>query len=95
MKNLLKDKAFKLGWILCLFIIVGGNLFAVKIVTSGGSLIGRIGFPFRFYRILNDGTHTIYWINLVCNLLITLFISLIVGLIFKFVWSKFQTNNLR
>lgn len=55
------------------------------------------GFPFFYYERCEGlvSTKQIFWNGLYANLFVAVLFSFIVGLIFKFVWSKFQTNNLR
>ena len=100
MSNLFNSKAFKLGFLISIFLTIGSNLAELKLVISTNCLPCQrsVGFPFRFYEdfytLGNSGTNVL-WAGLIVDLLFALGVSFMVGLFFNFVWSTIRTRRLR
>lgn len=98
MKNFLKEKSFLIGFLFGLSLTVLTNYYDYQSenMFSCDDCILSLGYPFTFYR--EGGFVTIkeiVWVGLISDVFIAIIFSFIVGLLFKLIWSKFQTNKLR
>lgn len=99
MKNLIKNKAFVVGFLIGLLLVGLINKFTADFsqITEECMYRHLYGFPFLQYESC-DGLITvnhIFWFGFLGNILFALFSSFLTGLIFKFVWSKITSKNLR
>lgn len=99
MKELIRNKSFVLGFIFGLIIIGLLNKFTADFsqVVTWHCYRELYGFPFLQYeRCDGDITYThLYWLGVIGNILFAITFSFILGLIFKSIWSKFSSKNLK
>jgi hypothetical protein len=110
MKDLIKNKAFRIGFAITTCLHVGLNICIYLFLlhkfyhqederfttTMTIHLIYNVGFPFPMY-FWTDYSHDghIIWEGIILNILSLIIFSFIIGLIFKFVWSEFTSKQLR
>lgn len=99
MKNLIKNKAFDIGFIIGMFLFILINLWVEKIRRGTGicfDCVEEYGFPFFYLETGgNPSFMKILWIGLIGDIFIAIFFSFIIGLIFKFLWSKPSSKQLK
>ncbi|MCU1288698.1 MAG: hypothetical protein JWN60_927 [Acidobacteria bacterium] len=97
MKNLIKNRAFIIGFFVGLLTFVGINFYSFlpKYNPPCFDCGETSGFPFAWYQ---SGTSLIIshilWAYLIVDLLITITFSVIFGLIFNLIWSKVSSNRI-
>lgn len=87
----LYDIAFKIGFGLTLGICLILNIYSIYSHDLGEIIFHPVsvgGFPFSMF----EGQYS--WIGVSLNIISSVFIGFIVGLSFRFIWSKFQSNQL-
>jgi hypothetical protein len=98
MKNLIKNRAFQIGFCLSILAFLYLNLFSyinryelVRLEITGPSW----GYP--LYLVTADGmwNSEIEIFGILFNLIFWLVCSFIIGLTFKLIWSKLSANKLR
>ena len=98
MKDFIKDKAFWVGFIIGILAVISGNIFSffINFDAMCFDCYETWGFPFAIYE---SGTMShlsrFIWAGVVANFFLTVVFSFILGLIFKFIWSKFQEETLK
>ena len=97
-EKMIRAKAFGAGLAIGLLLFISVNYFdyITKNMFVCDDCMLSFGFPFTLYQ--EGGFITIkevLWFGLIADILIAIIFSFIVGLIFRFVWSKFQPNPLK
>ena len=101
MKNLVRNKLFLLGFCFGILLIAIFNFYTLILIPK--KTIGICfdcydswGFPFVMYEW---GTmlhlHQFRLVGVIANIIFTVVFSFIAGLIFRFIWSKFQEKSLK
>lgn len=88
----LYDTAFKIGFVLTVIICLILNIYSIYTHKLGEIIFHPVdigGFPFSMFE--GQGA----WIGVLANVIAIVFLSSCVGLIFRFVWSKFQEKSLK
>lgn len=106
MKNLIKDKAFVIGFLVSTILTL---LINFQTIVMCHHCLNGVGFPLKFYiwfsgtisfdqssgEMSSQNFETFNTLNLIVDILFTIILSFIMGLIFKFVWSKLQEKTLK
>lgn len=99
MKDLVENKAFVFGFLfgILLFFLIGGTIESRRRGTTiCFDCVEEYGFPFTYLETGGFVSITkILWLGLIADVLIAITFSFLIGLIFKFIWSKFTSNELR
>lgn len=109
MKDLIKDKAFRFGFAITTCLFIGLNIFIYLYLlnkynthinesatsTMTFSMMYYVGLPFPNFIWTNYSNNYIIWQGIVGNIISMIIFSFLIGLIFKFVWSKFTSKQLK
>lgn len=102
MRNLIKNKAFIIGFASCILFLLCLNVF-IFLESLCHHCVRRVGFPIIFWaQFMGNFSFTpekgltphpddfeyFLLLNLFTDIFITVGFSFLVGLLFKFVWSK-------
>lgn len=98
--SLFRSKAFRLGFITSIFLLLFINLLEIKIISI--SLCDHckniIGFPIGFYKYFGYGFSyrdgVIIW-RLILNILVISLLSFMTGILFEYIWLKLLARKLK